>query len=103
MKEPALPLHWSTRALERVSEAADYLARYDAEAAEAWVEGLFARVEQVAVFPRMGRIVPELRREAIREVFYTQYRVIYKIQPERVEVLTVRHMRQHFDEGELGE
>lgn len=103
MKEQALPLHWSTRALERVSEAVDYLAQYDANAAEAWVEGLFAKVEQVAFMPRMGRIVPELKREVIREVFYEGYRVIYKIQAARVEVLTVRHMRQQFDAGELGE
>ena len=103
MKEPALPLHWSTRALERVGEAVDYLAQYDADAADAWVEGLFAKVENIAGMPRMGRIVPELRRETIREVFYKQYRVIYKIQTERVEVLTVRHMRQQFDAGDLGE
>ena len=75
MKEQAfpLPLHWSTRALERVSEAMDYIAQYDADAAEAWVEGLFAQVDKVAALPRMGRIVPELRREAIREVFYKQW------------------------------
>lgn len=103
MKEQALPLHWSTRALERVSEAVDHLAQYDQEGAEAWVEGLFTKVEKVAVLPRMGRIVPELKRKLIREVFYEQYRVIYKIHAERVEVLTVRHMRQHFDPGELGE
>lgn len=30
----ALPIHWSTRALERASEVLDYIARYDADRAE---------------------------------------------------------------------
>ncbi len=101
MKKKPFPLHWSTRALERVSEAVEYQGAYDAEAADAWVEGLFEKVERLAEFPRMGRIVPEVRRDEIREVFYTQYRVIYKIKPERLEILTVRHMRQQFDAGDL--
>lgn len=67
------------------------------------MDGLFVSVEQLSSLPRIGRIVPELRRESVREVFYKQYRVIYKIQPERVEILTVRHMRQQFDEGDLSE
>jgi len=101
MKEQALPLHWSTRALERVSEIVDSLAQYDAEAAEQWVEGVFSKTERVALLPRMGRMVPELRRDEIREIFYEKYRVIYKIKSSRVEVLTVRHMRQQLDEDEL--
>ena len=103
MKEKALPLHWSTRALERVSEIIDYLSLHDAEAAEHWVEGLFLKTERLALLPRMGRMVPEVRRDEIREIFYEKYRVIYKIKAERVEILTVRHMRQQFDEGALGE
>ena len=102
MSADALSVHWSTRALERVSEAGDYLAQYDAVNAERWVEDLFEKLEQVAVLPGMGRIVPELGRSEIREVFHHKYRVIYKIKATRIEVLTVRHMRQRFDEGEIG-
>lgn len=101
MKKPALPLHWSTRALERVSEVVDYLALHDAQAAEEWIEALFAKTERLGVLPRMGRLVPEIGREEIREVFFQQYHVIYKIKPERIEILTVRHMRRHFDPGDI--
>lgn len=101
MSEHPLPLHWSTRALERVSEAMDYQARYSPEAAERWVDGLFRNIEDVAAFPRRGRVVPELGRDEIREVFHEQHRVIYKITPKRLEILTVRHMRQHLDEGDI--
>ncbi|MEM1041662.1 MAG: type II toxin-antitoxin system RelE/ParE family toxin [Bacteroidota bacterium] len=93
-------VHWSTVALERVSEIADYLAVDDLGAAERWVDGLFAAAERLEPFPRSGRVVPELRREAIREVFYKRYRILYKVQPERVEVLTVRHMRQHLSDND---
>jgi plasmid stabilization system protein ParE len=89
--------------LERVSEALDYISQYDSHASERWIEALFAKVEGAALTPRMGRIVPELGRDDIREVFYKSHRVVYKIKPEQIEILTVRHMRQQLDSSDLGE
>jgi plasmid stabilization system protein ParE len=40
------------------------------------------------------REVPELRRGTVREVIHGSYRIIYRVEPERVAVLTVRHSRQ---------
>ena len=53
-------------------------------------------------FPRMGRVVPEIGDEAIREVIYRQYRIIYVVDrdDEEVEVLTIFHSSQQF--GALG-
>jgi len=73
MSERAVPLQWSTRALERVSEALDYISQYDSHASERCIEALFAKLEGAALAPRMGRIVPELRRDDIHEVFYKSY------------------------------
>ena len=43
-------------------------------------------------FPRSGRIVPELRREDVRELGLKRYRIIYRIlDKETLEVLTVYH------------
>ena len=53
------------------------------------------------MFPESGRIVPELNRRDVREVLHKRYRVIYKIKENRIEILTVRHMRQLLDPDEL--
>ncbi|MEM8600915.1 MAG: type II toxin-antitoxin system RelE/ParE family toxin [Bacteroidota bacterium] len=99
----ALLIHWSTRALERASEAMDYIARYDADRAERWVEDLFEHTEKISDFPRMGRVVPEVGRDTIREVFFEQFRVIYRITPARIEIMTLRHMRENLDADDLKE
>ena len=96
-------VHWSTVALERVSEAAESIELEDPAAAERWMENVFAATERLELFPRSGRVVPELQREEIREVFYQRYRIIYKVKPDRVEVLTVRHMRQRLRPGDIEE
>lgn len=41
--------------------------------------------------PRSGRVVPELGRDDIREIFVQSYRIIYRARPDTVEILTVHH------------
>ncbi len=51
----------------------------------------------------MGRMVPELRRENIRDLLFGNYRVIYRVDQNRLVVLTVRHCRQLLDVDEVME
>ncbi|MGD8595151.1 MAG: type II toxin-antitoxin system RelE/ParE family toxin [Gammaproteobacteria bacterium] len=39
----------------------------------------------------MGRHVPEAERQDVRELLYKDYRIIYRIKPEQVDILTVIH------------
>jgi len=50
----------------------------------------------------MGRIVPEIGDEAIREVLYRNYRIAYVVDRDdkEVDVLTIFHSSQQF--GRLG-
>jgi plasmid stabilization system protein ParE len=42
-------------------------------------------------FPRIGRTVPEIGQDQIREVLVHGYRIIYRLLEDEVEVLTVHH------------
>lgn len=89
-----MKIRWSPLAIDRVSEIADYIAQEDPFAAEKWVRSVFDRVEQVKDFSKSGRYVPEINRKDIRELIYSNYRIIYRIENTRVSILTVRHVRQ---------
>jgi len=39
----------------------------------------------------MGRVVPEMGDESIRERFIYSYRLVYRIEPERILVVAVIH------------
>lgn len=85
---------WAPRALARVEEIADWIARDNPEAARQWVEDVFNRVAQLRTFPHSGPMVPEVRREGVRELVLGRYRIIYRVDQKRLVVLTVRHGRQ---------
>ena len=89
-----MKIQWSPLAVGRVSEIAEYIAQDDSFSAETWVRSVFDRVKQVKDFSKSGRYVPEIKRKDIRELIYGNYRIIYRIEKNRVSVLTVRHVRQ---------
>ena len=92
---------WSPLAIQRLREAAEYISRDKPGAAERWVGGAFEAVGRLAELPHSGRVVPELGRPDIREVIYGIYRIIYRVSPEAVLVLTVQHGKQLIDETEV--
>ena len=44
----------------------------------------------------MGRIVPEIGDKTIRELVHYSYRLLYKLSPNRIEVLAIIHGKQNF-------
>jgi plasmid stabilization system protein ParE len=93
---------WSPLALERVAEIATWIAQERPAAAIRTVDGLFAAVRRLARFPESGRQVPEFERADLREVIHQRYRIIYRVAPDHIAILTVRHSLQLLDPDELG-
>ncbi len=85
---------WSPLALQRVNEIADYIAADTLEAAQRWVVDLFNAVANLQSFPLLGRVVPETRRDNIRELLHGKYRIVYRVRARSIAILTVRHGRQ---------
>ncbi len=85
---------WSSVAVDRVSEIAGYIAQDNPAAAESWIETVFQKMEELKAFPENGRVVPETNNKTIRELIYGNYRIIYRLEEERISVLTVRHGKQ---------
>lgn len=81
----------------------EYYERVGAvEFAEVFEEKVIEKIRRLEQFPRMGRIVPEIGDEAIREVLYRNYRIVYVVdrEDEEIDVLTIFHSSQQF--GTLG-
>jgi len=85
---------WSPLAVDRISEIAEYIALDNSVAAEKWVNDIFNSVKRLKQFPNSGRIIPELQLENFREIIFGNYRVIYRVQENKISVLTVRHGKQ---------
>lgn len=92
---------WSPLSVDRSAEIAEFIANDNLVASNKWVEELFVIVEQLKSFPRSGRIVPELKEDTIRELLFGNYRIIYRIEPKQISILTVRHSRQILPESDF--
>ncbi len=86
---------WTDRALSDLQAIDAYIAADDPRAATRWIEKILATVELAATAPLTGRIVPEKRQPDIREMLLRTYRIVYRVSPSRIEILTVfeGHMR----------
>jgi toxin ParE1/3/4 len=96
-----MKVQWAPLAVDRVAEIAAYIAEDDPIAAEKWICDAFARVGQLERFPKSGRSIPETSRHDIRELVWSNYRIIYRLDPRHVSILTVRHMKQILPMEEL--
>jgi len=85
---------WPYVVLGNLIETNKYIASENPEAARKVINDIFETGNKIKVFPEKGRIVTEIRRKNIREVFCYEYRIIYKIESNRIYVLTVLHMKQ---------
>ncbi|PSQ75523.1 MAG: type II toxin-antitoxin system RelE/ParE family toxin [Bacteroidetes bacterium QH_6_63_17] len=90
-------LTWRPQALSDLESIEEYYADIAPDYASLLVDGLLEQAEQLEAFPRMGRIVPEIDDEDIRELIYRDYRLIYIADSENgeVNVLAVIHSSQH--------
>jgi|SRR6185312_613647 len=90
----AARLIWSDEALNDVDAIAEYINRDSPFHARRVAQELFAIAETVADQPKLGRIVPELNDDNVRERFLYSYRLIYEIQNDELHILAVIHGRR---------
>jgi toxin ParE1/3/4 len=84
-----LPLVWTDRARNDLEDIGDSIAADNPVAAERWVGELMSAAEQAASAPLSGRRVPELGRDDVRELLKRTYRIVYRVRPDRVDILAV--------------
>ena len=86
-----MTLRWSKIALEDLQNIHEFITQDDPSQADKFIDALIGSAQQLELFPLSGRSVPEYDHPAIREIIYSSYRIIYRIDDDRVEIVTVLH------------
>ena len=84
-----LKLLWTKEVLLQLQEIEDYISEDNPAAAIEFVDKLISIAESLVENPERGRIVPELTFENIRELLYKNYRIVYLIKKNSIDILTV--------------
>lgn len=82
---------WTDQALDDLDAICLFIARDAPRYAELFAHRVFHATERLSLFPLSGRVVPEIGRDDIRELIVQSYRIIYRVLPEEVEILTIHH------------
>lgn len=92
---------WTEQAFERLKELSVYIEVDSSVAASNFINKLIERGESIGQFPKTGRKVPEIDSEEIREIIEGNYRMVYRIKNEEVEILTVFECHREFPEEDV--
>lgn len=84
--------------LNRVEQYFDRIALDDIPMAIKWSGGIFEHCEQLRNFPHSGRVVPEFGRQEIREIVHGNYRLIYEVKVNQIDMLTIWHTSQNMSD-----
>ena len=87
---------WTEQAQERLQEIEDFIAQHAPETAVRFVDRLIERGDRIGSLPNAGRRVPELDVNDIREILEGNYRIVYRIKPQRIDILTVFEGHRQF-------
>ena len=84
-----MKIFWTKEALLQLQEIEEYISRDNPIRAIEFVDKLITVAETIIDNPQKGRIVPELSLENIRELLYQNYRIVYLVKKNSVDILTV--------------
>jgi addiction module RelE/StbE family toxin len=94
-------VEWTPQALDDLDAICLFIARDAPQVAAVFADRAFRATDRLANYPRSGRIVPELAVENMREIILGNYRLIYRIRQDQVQVVTVHHGARRLDLGKV--
>jgi len=87
-----IEINWTTHSLDDIENIADFISKDSEHFALIQIEKFFERVKILEKHPRIGRVVPEIDIENIRQLIEGNYRIIYRIVSQsRIDIITVHH------------
>lgn len=85
-------LNWTELSVDVMTNIAEFISKDSVKYATIQIRRIRERARLLRTKPFLGRIVPEIQDDSIRELILENYRIIYKIVSEdRIDILTVHH------------
>jgi len=87
---------WSIPARNDLRQIYEYIAKDSRYYATNVVENIVSKAENLDEFPEIGRVVPEVGDENVRELIIYSYRLIYELVSNDVQILAIIHGKRDF-------
>ena len=88
-----MKIRWTEPAVLDLNNIREYIARDSEHYAAQSVARIINAVEKIGMLPNIGRRVPEIENDHIREIIFHNYRIIYSIEnEEKALILGIIHV-----------
>jgi len=94
-------VRWTHQAAADLEAITSFIAADSRSYAILFAIDALAVVERLSDFPFSGRVLPELGDPAIREILFGNYRIVYRVKCDLVELLMVYHGARLLDPSRL--
>jgi plasmid stabilization system protein ParE len=92
---------WSAPAKTDLRSIHNFIAHDSRHYANKVTQDIREKTDILDQLPKLGKTVPEVRDETVRELSLYSYRIIYEIRAQDVVVLAVVHKRNDFKAGDI--
>ncbi len=89
-------VRWTAPARADLKKIFAYIAEDSKYYARRVVQNIVEKTEALSDLPEIGRVVPEIGQENIRELMVYSYRLVYEIKNPDVEILAIIHGKRDF-------
>jgi toxin ParE1/3/4 len=93
---------WSEPAKADLRSIHNFIAHNSRHYAKKVTQDIREKTDILDELPRVGKTVPEVGDENVRELSLYSYRIIYEIKDRVVVVLAVVHKRRDLEKGDIG-
>ena len=91
-------INWTDSANNDINNIIDFLAKQSPAFAKIQIQRIFDKTKLLETLPRLGRVVPELEYENVREILIGPYRIVYHIvSDKRIDILAIHHSSKPLD------
>ena len=88
---------WSVPARNDLKQIHNYIANDSKYYARRVIQEIVAKTSTLTDSPEIGRVVPEIGDQNIRELIVYSYRLVYEISARGIEILAIIHGRKDFN------
>ncbi|MDN3513408.1 MAG: type II toxin-antitoxin system RelE/ParE family toxin [Candidatus Brocadia sp.] len=84
-------IRWSPRAASNFEDICNFIAQGSKYYAVFFAKRINIIIKTIPQFPLSGRLVPEYGDENLREKIYENYRIVYRLKEEFIEIVAICH------------
>ena len=90
-------IKWSPKAAQSFEEICNYISKDSEYYASIFAKKVNAIVKEIPKFPKLGRVVPEYQEKNLREKIFQNYRIVYRLKADIIEIVVISHGTKQLD------